>query len=1087
MFLSEISVRRPVATAMFFVAILILGVISLMRLPVDLLPNVAYPKLTIKTTYTNIPPIEVEKLLTVRIEQAVGTVPRVRRLTSVSKEGVSLVTTEFLWGTNMDIAALNIREKLDRLRWSLPREAGRPTILRLDPRSLPVMTLSVTGGDLVQLKEFCRNVVKRRLEQIKGVAIATVTGGFDREILVEVDSDKLTAFGLSIEQIASALSNANRNLPGGTIKKGRYRYVLRTLGEFQNVNELNEVVVARNRNGAVVLLRDVASVTDSFRERDAITRLNGAEAIGVLITKEAGANSVEVSRRVREVLKHLSQEFAEVKIAVVTDQAEFISEAIANVMQAVALGGFLSFIVLFFFLQDVRSPVAIATVIPIAILATFAFMFFGNVSLNIISLSGLALGVGMLVDNSIVVLENIFRHRQHGAESASAATTGAREVAMPITASTLTTIAVFFPIIYVPGIAGQLFRDQSLTVSFSLLASLLVALTLLPMMASMGKRSRHVSVGHAPPENPLSDHVFCSKETRSKHRLREKLRFVGYPLHWLRRMLTGIWRWQRALWQYWAHVVRDGGAKVTAPMFRAFDRAYVAFARRYELTLQWALDNRLKVLSLASVVFLLSLLLALTIDRRFMPAVDRGVFVLEVELPPGSSLETTGRVVAEIESKLMNNSQVAAVFTQIGMAAEQSGLLTGDADLHRARLTVTLKEGREVSTATVIEGLRRNWPANGSARVTFESGGNLLSQFLGTGEADIAIKINGSDLSVLRALLAKVHATVSSVAGLTDLHSSYEQGRPEIRIQVDREAVGRYGLSARQVADFVQNQMQGAVTTQFKDFDRKIDIRVRPALANRDELGDLLNGQIRAGKLYVPVRLLVHVERRLGPTAIHREDQVREVILYGNVQGRAFSEVIEEVERRLAATALPFNYQITVGGQREEMQRSFRSLLLAFFFAAALVYMILAAQFESLVHPFIISFAVPLALVGVVLALFLTGQSMNLMSMIGVVVLIGIVVNDAIIKVDFINQERKRGAALRDAIVEAGRKRLRPILMTTATTVLGLLPMALGFGGGAEMRRPLAVAVIGGLLSATFLTLIVIPVIYSLIMARNKN
>ena len=557
MFISETAIRRPVATVMFFLGVLILGAISATRLSVDLLPNLSYPKLTIWTSYSDVPPTEVEDLVTVRVEEALGTVPRVRRLNSVSKEGASMVVMEFLWGTDMDIAALNVREKLDNLRWNLPRAAGRPTILRLDPRSQPVMSLSVTGGSLVELKELSRNVFKRRLEQIDGVALAAVTGGFEREIQVEVDKRKLTALGITIDQVAAALFSANQNLSGGTIKKGRYRYALRTLGEFEQVGELEDVVISQSKNGMVVSIKDVAVVIDGFKERDAITRYNGKEAIGIIITKEAGSNTVEVSRKVQEVLGQLRTEYEGVQIAIASDQAKFISEAISNVLQAVLLGGILAFLVLFLFLHDLRNPVNIATAIPIAILATFALMYFFNVSLNMISLGGLALGVGMLVDNSIVVLENIFRHRQEGKNRIEAGFLGAKEVAMPVTASTLTTIAVFFPIVYVQGVAGQLFRDQSLTVTFSLIASLIVSLTLLPMLASrfFHRNNAESKSGKSKPEKTtIYGSLFEKRKIRFFTKLQKIGRKISTTFRWLGNkillFLSWLLKWLKALFLF---------------------------------------------------------------------------------------------------------------------------------------------------------------------------------------------------------------------------------------------------------------------------------------------------------------------------------------------------------------------------------------------------------------------------------------------------------------------------------------------------------------------------------------------------------
>ena len=1085
MSISEISIKRPVATAMFYIGVILLGIVSLTQLPVDLLPNLSYPKLTIRTFYTDIPPTEIEKLITIPIEEAAGTISRVRRVRSISREGVSLVVLEFLWGTNMDIAALNVREKLDNLRWILPREAGRPTILRMDPRSQPIMSLSVTGVDFIQLKEFTRNVIKRRLEQINGVALATVIGGLEREIQINVDSRKLLALGISIHEVASALASANQNLPGGTIRKGRYRYALRTLGEFQSISEIGNVVVARGDNGSIVPLKKVAQIVDGFKERDSITRFNGRESIGLMLTKEAGANTVDVSRRVRKVLTQLRSEYPKVSIAVADDEARFISSAISNVLQALIVGGILAFLVLFFFMHDIRNPINIATSIPIAILATFVLMFFSHVSLNMISLGGLALGVGMLVDNSIVVLENIFRHEREGEDPITAGVVGSREVAMAVTASTLTTVSVFFPIIYVKGIAGQLFRDQSLTVTFSLLTSLVVSLTLLPMLASRFYRK---TAGVRPskektlPEVRLYESLFRKKTTafpmwqKFIHPVRRFLDVTRqFPLNFFKLILNGI----KPFFGFFFKKVLKIANALLQPFFRISDRWYDALLRTHEKLLRWSLDHQGKLLLITGCALIATLLLGLTIDRQLLPKVEQNRFTVRVNLPPGTSLETTNDTVGKIENTLLSNPGVKTIFSRIGTAASQTNILLKDSGRNLAQIQVQVRPGRHASEK-VMAYLQQKLGAIKGIEITYESGNNILSQFIGTSRADIAIKITGEDLSTLRRLLQKVEERVRTVTGLTNIHSSYKGGRPEIRITIDPEAAGRFGLSSEQIARFIRNRMHGTVATYFKEFNRKVDVLVRPEVNERNELSDLLQSEIISGGIAIPVRQLIHTALVQGPVEIRRENQTRELVLYGNIAGRGVSSAIREVDRRVSGINTPVNCRIAVAGEREEIKRSFRSLILVFLLAAGLVYMILAAQFESLIYPFVIGFTVPLASIGVILALFLTGQSFNIISLIGIVVLMGIVVNDAIVEVDFINQERSRGRPLRESILEAGRKRLRPIVMTSVTTVFGLLPMAVGVGSGAALRRPLAIVVIGGLITATFLTLIVVPVLYGL-------
>ncbi|MDZ7261248.1 MAG: efflux RND transporter permease subunit, partial [candidate division KSB1 bacterium] len=782
--------------------------------------------------------------------------------------------------------------------------------------------------------------------------------------------------------------------------------------------------------------------------------------------------------------------YPEVTIAVAYDQARFISNAISNVIQNIILGGLLAFLVLFFFLHDFRSPFNIALSMPISVIATFSLLYFTDVSLNIMSLGGLALGVGMLVDNSIVVLENIFRHRQEGRGHLEAAVDGTREVAMPVLASTLTTIAVFLPVVYVYGVAGQLFRDQALTVTFSLLASLLVALTLLPMLTC-----------HFVFRGPVKSSLYLGTEETlsfsSKPGFWHKTpwRWLLFPFRWivkgLRKALTFLGLLFRELFRYWLRGLTSAAYRVFNPIFRISDIWLVHIAGLYEKTLLKALNNRLVVIGLISGVMALAILLTPLLDRELMPQVDQGEFAIKVKMPLGSSLEATAATVAELEGWLLKQEDVTAVFSTIGIIEDQTTVFTEESGLNRAQLQVRLKEGRKHSTAEIMALIREQGARLALAEISFETGESVLQQVLGTAEPPVAVKIQGEDLDVCQRIAHQVRQRIKDVPGLKDLHTNLELGRPEYRIEIDREAAGRYGLSVTQLADFIQNTMKGRVATQFKDFDRKIDILVRPTLEQRDELADLLNAHVhvsiptsggRASKpsgQAIPLRELIRCTPTLGPSEIRREDQVRQVVLYGNLQGRSLGAVIKDINKGTADVEIPYDYRLIIGGEQEEVRRSFRSLVLALILAVLLIYMILAAQFESLRHPFVILLDVPITASCLMLLLFMTGLSVNVITLIGLIVLAGIAVNDSIIKVDFINQRRREGMPMREAILDAGQKRLRPILMTSVTTILGLLPMAIGLGEGAELQRPLAVTLIGGLFFSTMVTLFAVPVVYS--------
>ncbi|HEU0052947.1 MAG TPA: efflux RND transporter permease subunit, partial [Longimicrobium sp.] len=963
MSLPRIAINRPVAVAMFFLGVVFLGVLSFLRLPIDLLPDVAYPRLVIYTTHPNAAPAEVERFVTEPVEQAVSTVPGVQKVESVTREGASLVTARFAWGTDMDFAALNTREKLDNARDALPDLASRPVVLRTDPRSEPIMALSVAGErDLPQLKELAEAVFKRRLEQIDGVAQATVTGGVEREIHVEVDPRRLEAYGVTLDDVSRALKEANASAPGGTIRDGRYRYSLRTLGEFQEVAEIGQVPVRKPQSGqggqagastiSQVLLRDVARVEDGFRERESIARYNGRESVGLLVFKNADANTVRVADEVEEVMGQLRREYPDVRLDVATSQAGFISNALANVVQEVVLGGLLAFLVLFLFLREVRYPVAIALAIPLSLIAAFALLHATGVTLNIMSLGGLALGVGMLMDNSIVVLENVFRHRELGARAAAAAALGAEEVQRAIIASTLTTIAVFGPILYVEGIAGELLGALALSVAFSLLASILVAITLLPAMAARWEHAEGL-------EGP-------------------------------RRMPKG-----------------RIGRVLTRPLL-AFDRGFEAFAARYERTLHAAMARRGRVMLLALVLLVIGVAVGASLERGVLPEVDQGGFRVRMELPLGTALETTADEAARLERAVRADPAVEAVFSRVGRQQAVAGMDDRESGLHTALLEVRLKDGE--STAEALQRLRPALAAFPAGALTVESGqATALGRLLGGGESDLAVRVRGEDLDASLAYAGRVREAVARVPSVTNVRLGTETGQPELRVEIDRERAASYGIAPERITAAVEGAMKGTTATELVDFDRKVPIVVRLPEEARRSARTLETLQVDG----VPLRELVRVRAASGPAEIHREDQGRMVTVRADVARGGVDHAVADVRDAIRPLQPPHGVRVEIGGENEEMRKGFRDLALAFGLALLLVYMLLAAEFESLLHPFIILLAVPLAAVGATVALWVAGAGINTMSLIGMVILVGIVDNDAVVKVDFINQMRREGMSRR--------------------------------------------------------------------------
>ena len=1077
--ITEISAKRPVTTFMFFIAIILLGFVSLKELSVDLLPDISYPRLSVVTQYTGVAPEEIETLITEPLEAAVSRIPGMRRVESISKEGVSYMTLEFAWGTDMDFAMLHTREKLDSVQ--LSDDVEDPTIIPLDPQSKPIMIMSVSGSrSLLELKEFSEELVKPRLEQIEGIGSAEIAGGVEREIHIEVDPQYMSLYGLTIDQISQRIDAFNRNLQGGTIRKGRFKYALRVVGEFESVNEIGEISLKTTAERGVVRLKDVAEIKDSIKEREGITRLSGKESIGILVRKESGANTVKVTQAAKEVLDEIKAENPETKILIVSEQAKYINNAISSVLTAIILGGILAFVALTIFLQDFKTPLIIASVIPISIIATFNLLYFRDITLNIMSLGGLALGVGMLVDNSIVVSESVFRHKGLGKSLLDAAVTGTREVGMAVTASTFTTISVFLPVIYVHGVAGQLFKDQALTVTFALLSSLIVSLTLLPMLAS---RKFDIKIKKA--EKPFRE-IEASKGIKARKKsIAGILLFPFRGIRWLLYNIPkGIYLVLNFIFSFFAqlflllfHYISLPFKPVIKVVFEAHNRLYNRFSLCYHQALIWCLDNKGKVLSGSALFLVLTIFVATFIPRELMPKPEVSAFDVNIKTPVDYSLEQTSDVVFILENWLSSQDSVKDSFSQIGIVSGMEGL-NPDISLNSAKLYVEAKESPEVEG--LIKGLRERLQRFPGLTYSIVREQSTLSQFMAFSTAEIGLKIKGDELNRLNILAEQLKEKLRDIDGLADIGSNTGEGKPEFRVKIKKEALEKYNISPAAISDFLVDAVRGKIATQFKELEKKYDVLVRLEEDTRENIESLLNEQMPHGETLIPLRELISYEVVRGPKEIRRESQQREVLVTANLKGVKISQVAPEIREKIEELELPASYRVVFSGEQEEMEKSFRSLLFAFSLAVLLVYMIMAAQFESLLHPFLILLTLPMGLTGAVWALLITGQTLNVISIIGMVVLAGIVVNDAIVKIDYTNQLRRKGFSVRDSIMEASRVRLRPILMTTVTTAFGLFPMSLGLGRGSELQQPLAITVIGGLMLATFLTLILIPMAYEL-------
>ncbi len=1037
---------------MLMVAICLFGMVSLSRLNLNLLPDISYPTVTVRTELTGAAPIEVENLVTKPIEEAVGVIRNVRLVRSVSRSGQSDVTLEFLWGTDMDVAGVEVREKLDLL--FLPLEASRPLLLRFDPASEPIMRLallykeaSVTGvegaeAQLKALRRLAEDRIKNDIEAEEGTAAVKVSGGLEDEIQILVDQQKLSQLGIGIEQVANRIRAENVNLSGGRLEEGDQRFLVRTLNEFQSVDEFRDAIIAYVAERPVYL-RDIATIERGFKEREAVTRVRGRESVELAVYKEGDANTVQVANHIEQRLERVRQALPDdIELIKVYDQSRFISSAVNDVRNAAFLGGIIAIIVLFGFLRDARATTIVGIAIPISVIGTFLLMYTNDVSLNIMSLGGIALAVGMLVDNSIVVLENIVRKKEQGQEILAAAQNGTAEVASAVVAATLTTIAVFFPMVFISGIAGQLFRDQALTVTFALILSLIVALTVIPMLASLGAGSRYRGENEDEPPGLFTRGVAWIVRGAG----------IGFGL---------------VRWLFWV--------LLWLPT-QLFQRLYGATAAVYPALLRWSLQHRAAVVFSALLIFAGAMALVPRLGTELIPQLSQGEFNVDLRLPPGAPLAETDRAIQAAQRATIDIDVVALDYSVAG-TGNRLDANPVDAGDNTGTLSIALVPGagRNDERAT-MDAMRRELAR--VPGVQYEFSRPSLMTFANP----LQIEIAGYDLEGLALVSQAIVTEMSADDRFADIRTTIERGNPEIQIVFDQERAAKLGLAVRDIADRVVANVRGELATRYTWRDRKIDVLVRSVDTRHssvDEIRHLIVNPVSDRP--VTLEAVADVSISQGPAEIRRVAQERVAIITANVAYGDLGAAAAASGAIIARLPMPAGITATVSGQSEEMQESFRSMRFALALAIFLVYLVMASQFESLIHPFVILFTIPLALVGAVLALFVTGTTINIVAFIGVIMLAGIVVNNAIVLVDLINQLRTQGKSEFDAIMEAGSARLRPILMTSLTTALGLLPMAIGFGEGAEVRTPMAITVIGGLLVSTLLTLLVIPVVYSLL------
>ncbi len=1018
MSIPRLAIHRPVTMFMISFVIVLLGGISLTKLPVDLMPDTEFPSITVRVNYAGVGPLEMEELVTRPIEQAVSAVAGLERVESTSSEGNANVRLNFVWGTDLSEAADDVRTRIDRVRGRLPEDADPPTIFKFDSNAMPIMGIGVEGDyDAVTLRELAQNDLSPRLERATGVAAVTIDGGLRRQIRVDLSREKITALNLAPERVVQILRTENQNIPLGEVNDASRTLLLRSPGQFANLNEIRDLVVL-TREGVPVYLKDIADVRDGTEDRRSITRINGNPGIRMRVTKQSGTNTIQVAQGVRAEIERINRDVTGLRLQVLDDQSIYIDRAIHSVQEHAMIGGLLVIAIIFLFLRDLKSTLIICTSIPISVIGTFALLYFGGYTLNTLTFGGLALGIGMIVDAAIVVLENTYRHLEMGKDRVTAAIDGSEEVWSAILASTLTHIAVFVPMLFLTGVSSIMFGQLAAVVSFSLAMSLLVAVTIVP--------------------------VLCS-------------RLLDAPTH------------------------GKDAKGVFGMISRGVDRGLEGIDAFYARTLHLALHHRPTVFATGFGLFVVALFLLPRIGFEFQPTTDEGEVTVDAELAVGTRIENTENVLMQLEQRIRESvPESTMLITQAG-----GGGGFGNASTHRGSVQVRLvpRTERTRSNEQISMELRRQLSGIPGVivRARASGGQNMMRGMGNQGGGRLAVEITGHDLDESKRIAQDVKTLLDSTPGVADSRLQREEGRPELTVRVDRDKAALLGMTVTGVANTIRTNVAGTQAAMFREAGNEYPIIVRLREEDRGEVssvGDVLlstpTGQV------LPAKNVMVIDRDTGPVSIERKNQERIQRVSAETEV-TLSQAVANVQARLDEVNVSKDFAVGFGSEVEEQDKSFRELQLVLILAIVLVYTVMASQYESLRDPFIIIFSIPLAAIGVVGMLLLTNTAFSMQAYIGVIMLAGIVVSNAILLVDYTNTLRERDKmSLRDAIETAGKHRLRPILMTSACTALGLVPMALGIGEGAELQAPLARVVIGGLITSTMITLVFVPAMYTL-------
>ena len=1024
--IARFTVNRPVLTTMVTLIAIVVGIISLTRIPIDAMPEISLPTLTISTTYDNTGPEEIEELITERIESAVATVNGVEKVISVSIENQSTVRVQFEWGADLDVVSNDLRDRLDRIKDILPDGARPPELRKFDTTSFPVVILGLASElDPFTVRDLIEDQIAYRIERLDGVASLDLWGGLKQEIQVLINPEKLKTLGLSLQQVATSLRNANLNAPAGEIERGNLELRIRAPGRFENLDDIRNLELSHNREFPIYLSQ-VAEVKDTHEKIRRIIRIDGKPGFRVAIRKQSGSNTVEVAAAAMAEIERINLDYPQIKMIPIINTADYIERAISNLARSGLYGGGLALLVLLFFLRNLRGTLVVATVIPVSLISTFGLVYFGGLTLNQISLGGLALGIGMMVDNAIVVVENIVRVRdENNQDIKEASVVGTHQVSAAIIASTLTTLAIFFPLVFTEGIASVIFKELAMVLSFALLCSLLAALTLTPMLTSRWIKNSSMDSNKqtAKPSSSLSN--------------------------WAESLINKL-------------------------------------EKTYKKTLSAALLHPVWVLIATTVILFGSLALVPGIGTEFMPRTDQGELRINVEMAPGTRLDKLNEVMATVEQIVKTQApEMVSSVVSIGSSSWQptsgaSGSL---------RLSLLPVRERQRSSEEIGAVLRKKLNGIAGTTIRVRASQGFMSGSSGGGATEaLQVEIRGRELETLDNLAAQLEQIMEQIDGVTDVQPSRGSGIPEKRFHINRERAADLGVSVETIVSNLETALSGTLAGEYRGGSNEVNIRLKLNQVSKLSTEDILDLTLlnRRGEL-VQLRNLVSVSEGIGPLQIDRKGQQRIITVAANISGRALGDIVSDLEIEMAKIAMPKGYDMVMAGDRKEQNESFAQLLLALILAIALVYMIMASLYESLRDPLIVMFTLPLAIIGVLVILFITSTTFNVQSFIGVIMLIGIVINNAILIVDQATRLLSEPQATpRQAVLEAGRRRLRPILMTSLTTILAMLPLALGVGEGSEMQAPMAITLIGGLISSTLITLIVIPCIYILFHRKHK-